>query len=93
MLKFENDQVYVIGIFLTLSIINEFSGVMGKIVGKVRRYDGPMGKSDRAFVISIYGVLSYFGPSIILAYADYLFIIVVGLLVVSTITRLKKAIA
>lgn len=31
------------------SILNEFAGVLAIQVGAERRYDGPMGKSDRAF--------------------------------------------
>ena len=33
-----------------LGIISEMAGVLGVMVGGSRRYDGPMGKSDRAFV-------------------------------------------
>ena len=91
LLKFENKHVYIIVVFLTLSIINEFTGVMGKIVGNERRYEGPMGKSDRALIISIYGIVSFFWSSI-LDYSNWLFLIVIGLLIVSTATRLKKAI-
>ncbi|MNN86572.1 hypothetical protein D3C81_2058560 [compost metagenome] len=31
------------------------------MVGASRRYDGPMGKSDRAFVIGVLGLLLAFG--------------------------------
>ncbi len=91
LLKFEREHIYLIVIFLTLSIINEFSGVMGKIVGNERRYDGPMGKSDRAFIISIYGVISYFWANV-LDYSNWLFLGIIGLLILSTATRLKNAI-
>ena len=33
-----------------LAWLSEYAGVMGPMVGSTRRYDGPMGKSDRAFV-------------------------------------------
>ena len=39
----------VIGIVLA-SILNEFAGVLAIQIGSERRYDGPMGKSDRAFI-------------------------------------------
>ncbi|TVQ39231.1 MAG: CDP-alcohol phosphatidyltransferase family protein [Wenzhouxiangella sp.] len=35
---------------VVLAIIGEMTGVLGPQVGASRRYDGPMGKSDRAFV-------------------------------------------
>lgn len=34
-----------------LALLSEYSGVLGAMVGASRRYDGPMGKSDRAFVL------------------------------------------
>lgn len=34
-----------------LALLSEYSGVLGSMVGASRRYDGPMGKSDRAFVM------------------------------------------
>ena len=35
---------------IVLSILSEFAGVLGLAAGASRRYDGPLGKSDRAFV-------------------------------------------
>ena len=42
----------IIGIVF-LSIVSEMVGVIAIQIGSKRRYDGPMGKSDRAFVFSI----------------------------------------
>ncbi|MBK5548886.1 MULTISPECIES: CDP-alcohol phosphatidyltransferase family protein [unclassified Pseudomonas] len=36
-----------------LALFSEYSGVLGPMVGASRRYDGPMGKSDRAFVLGV----------------------------------------
>ncbi|MEO8755161.1 MAG: CDP-alcohol phosphatidyltransferase family protein, partial [Casimicrobiaceae bacterium] len=44
------------GIVIVLAVISEFSGVLGVTVGASRRYDGPMGKSDRAFVFGALGL-------------------------------------
>lgn len=38
-------------LFVIASILTETAGILGAVIGKTRRYDGPMGKSDRAFVI------------------------------------------
>ena len=38
-----------------LAVISEYAGVLGPMVGASRRYDGPMGKSDRAFVFGVLG--------------------------------------
>lgn len=45
-----------IGIFIWLSALSEAAGVLGQTVGASRRYDGPFGKSDRAFFIGALGL-------------------------------------
>ena len=40
-----------------LAALSEMAGVLGPMVGASRRYDGPMGKSDRAFVFGALGAL------------------------------------
>jgi len=37
--------------FVVLAAMSEFAGALGPTVGASRRYDGPMGKSDRAFAV------------------------------------------
>ena len=37
------------------AVISEYTGVLGPMVGASRRYDGPMGKSDRAVVFGVLG--------------------------------------
>jgi len=44
-----------------LAVISEYAGVLGLMVGASRRYDGPLGKSDRAFVFGLLGLLVAFG--------------------------------
>ncbi|MDR4893429.1 MULTISPECIES: CDP-alcohol phosphatidyltransferase family protein [unclassified Chryseobacterium] len=90
LLKFQPESLYLIVVFIVLSIINEFAGVMGKIVGKERRYDGPMGKSDRALILGLYGLLTLFGVNITVV-SPYIFGIIIVLLLISTYTRLKKS--
>jgi len=40
-----------------LSVLTEMTGVIGVQIGASRRYDGPFGKSDRAFVFGLLGLL------------------------------------
>jgi CDP-diacylglycerol--glycerol-3-phosphate 3-phosphatidyltransferase len=40
-----------------LALVSEMTGVLGLQIGASRRYDGPMGKSDRAFVFGALGLL------------------------------------
>ncbi|KAB7771042.1 CDP-alcohol phosphatidyltransferase family protein [Xanthomonas maliensis] len=42
--------------FAWLAALTEYAGVLGLMVGASRRYDGPMGKSDRAFVVGVLGL-------------------------------------
>jgi len=44
-------------VVVILSILTEMAGVVAVQVGASRRYDGPMGKSDRAFVFGLLALL------------------------------------
>ena len=77
--------------FIILSIINEFSGVLAKSISGERRYDGPMGKSDRASLIGILCLLFYFGFEVG-PYLNYIFGVAVFMVILSTLIRLKNAI-
>lgn len=92
LVKYFPNQILLVVMFISLSIINEMSGLIGKIVGKERRYDGPMGKSDRALLMGLYGILAFFSVNIN-SIALYIFILINLLLLISTYTRLKKALS
>jgi CDP-diacylglycerol---glycerol-3-phosphate 3-phosphatidyltransferase len=40
-----------------LAVISEMAGVLAQTIGTSRRYDGPMGKSDRAFCFGALGLV------------------------------------
>lgn len=42
--------------FAVLAVMVECAGLIGPMVGASRRYDGPLGKSDRAFVLGALGL-------------------------------------
>lgn len=42
-------------LLVLLALISEYAGVLGPMVSASRRYDGPMGKSDRAFCFGVLG--------------------------------------
>lgn len=79
---------FVLG-FVILSILNEFAGVLAKIISGERRYDGPMGKSDRAFLVGIICLLYFFWSDIHL-YINYVFSGAMILLLLSTFNRLRN---
>lgn len=43
----------LLALVIFLAILSEYAGVMAPLIGQERRYDGPMGKSDRALWFSI----------------------------------------
>jgi len=82
-----------IGVVIVLAVISEMTGVVGVMIGANRRYDGPMGKSDRAF---IFGALALWmgagGP--VSTQVAYVFPRLVALLLAVTIVnRVRKGLA
>ena len=59
-----------LALVILLAVLTEFAGILGPAVGASRRYDGPMGKSDRAFVFGAlglaFGIISRIKCSVIL---------------------------
>lgn len=49
-----------LGTVIVLAGLSEFAGALGPTIGASRRYDGPLGKSDRAFV---FGALALYVAS------------------------------
>ena len=52
----------IVGV-VVLGILTEMTGVIGVQIGASRRYDGPLGKSDRAFLLGLLGLLLGVGVS------------------------------
>ena len=85
-----NIHSYTIIAFLMLSIVNEYAGVLAKAVSGERRYDGPMGKSDRALFIGVVCLLLYFWPGFS-EYLEWTFYIAIALLIISTYSRINRS--
>ncbi|MDR0865659.1 MAG: CDP-alcohol phosphatidyltransferase family protein [Candidatus Symbiothrix sp.] len=92
LIQYEPASLYLVVIFICLSEINEFAGILGKSVSGQRRYEGPMGKSDRAFVMGVYGLLCFFRVGF-RTYSTLIFSVLIFLLVVSTFVRVKKTLS
>ena len=54
--------------------LSEFAGVLGQVHGNGRRYDGPMGKSDRALWLGLFAIIWFAFPQT-LAYSNLVFLI------------------
>ncbi len=92
LLKYEVENLFLVVAFVCLGIINEFAGILGKAINGERRYDGPMGKSDRAFVISVLAILYYFSVELGVV-SFWIFIALNALILLSTFTRIKRTLA
>ncbi|MGC4011690.1 MAG: CDP-alcohol phosphatidyltransferase family protein [Pseudomonas sp.] len=75
-----------------LAVISEYAGVLGVMVGASRRYDGPMGKSDRALCFGVFGagVASGLLP---LNWLDPLLVLLALLLVLTIVNRVRQGLA
>ena len=76
-------------LFMFLSMLNEFIGVLTKAATGTKRYDGPMGKSDRALIIGITCLLFFFWEKVSLAF-NYIFIGMSIPLLISSAVRIKN---
>ena len=77
-------------VVVILSILTEMAGVVAVQVGASRRYDGPMGKSDRAFVFGLLALL--IGLGLDLQWWDNAALAVVATLTaITVINRSSKA--
>jgi CDP-diacylglycerol--glycerol-3-phosphate 3-phosphatidyltransferase len=82
-------QAGLVTLIVLLALISEMAGVLGITIGASRRYDGPMGKSDRAFVFGLIGLLIGLGLPILpyLNAAWYLVILLLGKTIWNRCTR------
>lgn len=75
-----------------LAVIAEMAGVVGVQIGASRRYDGPMGKSDRAFAFGLLALL--LGLGVAPGRWTTAFLTLVALLAgLTTINRSRRALA
>lgn len=73
-----------------LSILTEMAGVVAVQVGASRRYDGPMGKSDRAFAFGLLALMLALGIDIG-GWANVLLGIVALMLAWTVVNRCRRA--
>ena len=77
-----------VGLAILLAVLTEFAGVLGPAIGASRRYDGPMGKSDRALVFGALGLWIGFGGPLP-GRSVWIMAAIVVLLAATTINRIR----
>ena len=77
---------------IVLSAISEYAGVLGLGIGASRRYDGPLGKSDRAFA---FGALALWlgATGALPAWSAWLMPLMAALLVLTIANRVRRGLA
>ena len=78
--------------FVIIGLLTEMAGVVAQAVNNDRRYDGPMGKSDRAFVMGLLAILLAF--DLISAAWVVIYLTVITLFALLTLyNRMSKGVA
>jgi len=75
----------LVAAIIVLAVVSEMAGVLGR----ERRYDGPMGKSDRAFVFGAVTLLAGLGVPLA-AVLDWVWGAVAALLLVTIVNRVRR---
>ncbi len=70
-----------------LAVVGEMTGVVGVQIGASRRYDGPLGKSDRAFAFGLLGILLGCG----VPRGDWLTVFLAVLVALAALTVVNRA--
>jgi CDP-diacylglycerol--glycerol-3-phosphate 3-phosphatidyltransferase len=81
----------IVAAVVFLACLTELAGILGVPAGASRRYDGPMGKSDRAFVFGALGLALGSGlpPG---PWLHWTLAVVCALLIVTIVNRVRRGI-
>lgn len=75
-----------------LAMASEYAGVLGLMVGATRRYDGPLGKSDRAFVFGLLGLCVALGMALA-PWQGWIMPALCALLLLTLVNRVRAGLA
>lgn len=79
-----------VGTVIFLACLSEFAGVLGQTIDASRRYDGPLGKSDRAFVFGVLGLWLGIGTHLP-AWLSWSMPVISLLITLTVINRIRQA--
>ena len=74
LLLLPDSSSFLVWLLILQAALSEFAGVLGQVHGNSRRYDGPMGKSDRALWLGLLAMIWFAFPQT-LAYSNLVFLI------------------
>lgn len=81
-----------VGLVILLAALSEMAGALGPMVGASRRYDGPMGKSDRALVFGALGLWAGLDPALPDA-AAWILPAVAAAIALNIVNRVRRGVA
>jgi CDP-diacylglycerol---glycerol-3-phosphate 3-phosphatidyltransferase len=81
-----------VALVIGLALLSEFAGVLGPMIGASRRYDGPLGKSDRALLAGAFAAWIGFGGAVA-SWAAVGLWLVVPLLGFTAVNRVRGALS
>lgn len=84
-----NINIVLSMLFIFLGILSEYTGITAMQVDGKRHFEGPMGKSDRAFFISLLSIFIFFRLDN--KYIEYFIILGIGLLFLTIYNRIKSS--
>ena len=85
-------SVWIVAGLVMTGILVEMAGIVGVQIGASRRYDGPVGKSDRAFVFGLLAFLLGIGVDVGV-WIDILLGLALALSGVTVVNRARRALA
>jgi len=77
----------VVVVVVLLAVLSEAAGILGAMIGAARRYDGPMGKSDRALLFGALGLWA--GLAALPAWLAWLMPLLALLLAICIVNRVR----
>lgn len=79
-----------VGAVIFLAALSEMTGVVGIMTGASRRYDGPMGKSDRAFVFSLLAMAIAVTRGTLRAWTKWIMWLIAAALLITIVNRIRR---
>jgi CDP-diacylglycerol--glycerol-3-phosphate 3-phosphatidyltransferase len=83
-------SLWLVVLITLLAMLSEMTGVVAVQIGAARRYDGPMGKSDRAFAFGLLALLLGLGVPAG-AWLTWVQWLMIGLLLLTIVRRARRA--
>src|SRR5690606_21167426 len=80
-----------VAVVIFLAALAELAGALGPMVGSARRYDGPMGKSDRALVFGALGLAIGTGVALP-GWAAWIMPLLAALIVLTIVNRIRSGV-